>query len=138
MLRPDWVTLISELTVDPESRLEVRTPMGVFYQPFGDDAREPDYYPIRGRGALGSHPDPDFNHLGMSYLTPVPRGRCGPPDDRLQAGLSGERGDPEPGREVHQASDAGDAVEPGGAVQGRATAASRTPSRRSSPTRALT
>lgn len=73
MLRPDWVTLISELTVDPESRLEVRTPMGVFYQPFGDDAREPDYYPIRDVAHWAPHPDPDFNHLGMSYLTPVLR-----------------------------------------------------------------
>ena len=73
MLRPDWVTLVSEVTTDPETFTEVRTVLGVIYDPPVTEGRARDFYPISEVAHWAPMPDPDNHFIGMSYLTPVLR-----------------------------------------------------------------
>jgi Phage portal protein len=72
-LRPDWVTIVSEIHVDPLGR-EYRVVVGFFYDP------PPNSYADNGQPALFSvdevahwapTPDPWAMWRGMSWLTPV-------------------------------------------------------------------
>lgn len=73
MLRPDWTTVVSEIEVDPETSVEVRTVLGVWYQPPPNEERDPGFYPIEDVAHWAPIPDPDNAFIGMSYLTPVLR-----------------------------------------------------------------
>jgi Phage portal protein len=71
-LRPDWVTIISRVTTDANGG-QVRRVIGVWYDPVGDLARDPDYYPISEIAHWAPVPDPLANFRGMSWITPVIR-----------------------------------------------------------------
>lgn len=71
-LRPDWVTIISELTADSLGR-QVREVVGYLYEPIGDQDRATEFYPVEEVAHWSPIPDPMANFRGMSWLTPVVR-----------------------------------------------------------------
>jgi phage portal protein BeeE len=71
-LRPDWVTIVSWVTVDDRGH-EVREVIGYMYEPTGDPERKPDWYPVEEVAHWAPTPDPLANWRGMSWLTPVIR-----------------------------------------------------------------
>lgn len=71
-LRPDWVTIVSEVTTDVFGH-EVRRVIGFFYDPVGDIGREADFYPVAEVAHWAPIPDPLANFRGMSWLTAVLR-----------------------------------------------------------------
>lgn len=71
-LRPDWVTLISKVFLAPNGS-QYRKMIGVWYDPVGDLARDPEYYPIAEIAHWDPIPDPLANFRGMSWITPVIR-----------------------------------------------------------------
>lgn len=76
-LRPEWVTIISELTdvYDPVTGAEtdVRNVIGYYYEPPINEQREPDIYPVDDVAHWSPIPDPCAEFRGMSWLTPVLR-----------------------------------------------------------------
>jgi hypothetical protein len=78
-LRPDWVTIVSELFRDPITDTEIRKVVGYWYDPPVTEGREPAFYPV---GVVPWHVVADSGVAGDRRRSP---------DDRLQAGLSGER-----------------------------------------------
>lgn len=72
-LRPDWVTIVSELTVDPGTYTEVRRVIGYAYDPVGESDRGTGFYPVETVAHWSPIPDPIANFRGMSWLTPVLR-----------------------------------------------------------------
>lgn len=71
-LRPDWVTIVSRLTVDVFGR-ELREILGYAYDPTGDPDRDIEYYDVSEVAHWSPIPDPLANWRGMSWLTPVLR-----------------------------------------------------------------
>lgn len=71
-LRPDWVTLVSELVEDPYG-YQLRRVVGVVYDPVGDADRDTEFYPIEQIAHIAPHPDPVANFRGISWLTPIIR-----------------------------------------------------------------
>ena len=76
-LRPEWVTIISELvdTYDPVTgaESEVRRVIGYYYEPPADSDRKPAVYPVDDVAHWSPIPDPCAEFRGMSWLTPVLR-----------------------------------------------------------------
>lgn len=73
-LRPDWVTIVSEVTgIAGDTFGQVRRVVGYFYDPVNDTDREPDYYPVAEVAHWAPTPDPLANFRGMSWMTPVIR-----------------------------------------------------------------
>lgn len=72
-LRPDCVTIVSELTRDPITDTEVRTVVGYLYDPTFDTDREVAFYPVDEVAHWSPIPDPIASFRGMSWLTPVLR-----------------------------------------------------------------
>ena len=73
--RPDWMTIVSELTVDPVGR-EYRQVVGYLYDPpptASTDEGEPAVYGVDEVAHWSPIPDPAANFRGMSWLTPVLR-----------------------------------------------------------------
>lgn len=72
-LRPDWVTIVSELVPDQVGS-QVRKVLGIWFDPLGADGeREGEFYPISEVAHYAPIPDPLANFRGMSWLTPVVR-----------------------------------------------------------------
>jgi hypothetical protein len=71
-LRPDCVTIVSELVPDAFGS-QVRRVLGVWYDPTFDPDRDPEFYPIAEVAHWAPVPDPLANFRGMSWLTPVVR-----------------------------------------------------------------
>lgn len=71
-LRPDWVTIVSEVHDDPLGN-QIREVIGYFYEPVGDPDREPEFFPVAEVAHWAPVPDPCANFRGMSWLTPVIR-----------------------------------------------------------------
>ena len=74
-LRPDWVTIISELTTDIMGR-EYRRVIGYFYDPpvaARDYAGQPHMFDVDEIVHWSPTPDPDANFRGMSWITSVMR-----------------------------------------------------------------
>lgn len=71
-LRPDWVTIVSEITQDEFGR-QVREVVGYLYEPVGDQDRGTEFYPVEEVAHWSPIPDPMANFRGMSWLTPVIR-----------------------------------------------------------------
>jgi phage portal protein BeeE len=73
-LRPDWVTIISELVTDYQTGSQYRRLVGYWYDPCGMDGdREADFYPVGEVAHYAPIPDPLAAFRGMSWLTPVLR-----------------------------------------------------------------
>lgn len=72
-LRPDCVTIMSELVRDEVTNTEVRRVIGYWYDPTFDSDREPAYYPVDEVAHWSPIPDPLASFRGMSWLTPVLR-----------------------------------------------------------------
>jgi phage portal protein BeeE len=76
-LRPEWVTIISELidAYDPVTgaESEVRRVIGYYYEPPASSDRKPDIYPVDDVAHWSPIPDPAAEFRGMSWLTPVLR-----------------------------------------------------------------
>ena len=89
MLRPGWVTLISELTVDPESRPKSAPRWASSISHSATTRASPKTTSIGDVAHWAPPPRPGLPTTSVCRTWPcAPRGRCGPPDDRLQAGLS--------------------------------------------------
>lgn len=71
-LRPDWVTIVSEVTLDDVGR-EVREVIGYLFDPIGDPERHLEYIPVDEVAHWAPMPDPFMNWLGMSWITPIMR-----------------------------------------------------------------
>jgi phage portal protein BeeE len=71
-LRPDWVTIISQVTTDDFGH-EVREVIGYWYEPIGDTDRESAFYPVQEVAHWAPIPDPIANWRGMSWFTPALR-----------------------------------------------------------------
>jgi phage portal protein BeeE len=74
-LRPDWVTIVSELSSDPMGR-PYRSVLGYYYEPPVTSRRfegEPQYFTVDEVAHWSPNPDPEANFRGMSWLTPVIR-----------------------------------------------------------------
>lgn len=71
-LRPDWVTIVSEVDTDQLGR-EVRTVIGYMYEPLNDPRRRTEFYTVDEIAHYAPTPDPLANFRGMSWLTPVIR-----------------------------------------------------------------
>lgn len=71
-LRPDWVTIVSQVSFDANGNL-VREVIGYAYDPVGDPDRFPDFFPVDEVAHWAPVPDPCANFRGMSWLTPVIR-----------------------------------------------------------------
>lgn len=72
-LRPDQVTIVSKLTLDPLNETEIREVVGYWFEPATTDPREPAFYPVEEIVHWSPIPDPSANFRGMSWLTPVLR-----------------------------------------------------------------
>jgi phage portal protein BeeE len=76
-LRPDWVTIVSQVTEDALGE-EVREVIGVVFDPQGEDSdRSAAFYPISEVAHWAPIPDPLANFRGMSWMTPVIRDLVG-------------------------------------------------------------
>ncbi|MEV2240575.1 phage portal protein [Micromonospora sp. NPDC049891] len=71
-LRPDWVTIVSEIKIDAYGE-QVREVVGYMYEPIGDTDRDIAFYPVEEVAHWSPIPDPMANFRGMSWLTPVLR-----------------------------------------------------------------
>lgn len=71
-LRPDWVTIVSEVQVDQLGE-QVRRVIGYAYDPVGDPDRSLAFYPATEVAHWAPIPDPLAYFRGMSWLTPVVR-----------------------------------------------------------------
>jgi phage portal protein BeeE len=73
-LRPDWVTIISELVTDAGGR-QYRKVIGYHYEPpqTGPDEGPPQTFDVDEVAHWSPIPDPWANFRGMSWLTPVLR-----------------------------------------------------------------
>jgi phage portal protein BeeE len=71
-LRPDWVTIVSEVSQDVLGR-EVREVRGYLFEPAGDPDRKPEFYLVDEVAHWAPVPDPLANFRGMSWMTPVIR-----------------------------------------------------------------
>jgi HK97 family phage portal protein len=69
-LRPDWVTIVSHVTVDAFGR-QVRDLLGYLYDPTGDPDRGVEFYPEDEVAHWAPIPDPLANWRGVSWLTAV-------------------------------------------------------------------
>jgi len=72
-LRPDWVTICSEIVRDPKTDTEVRQVIGYYFEPPANDGREPAFYPVDEVAHWSPIPDPLASFRGMSWMTPVLR-----------------------------------------------------------------
>lgn len=72
-LRPDWVTIISELVEDARTGNEVTRVVGYLYDPPVTEGRAPAVYPEAEVAHWSPDPDPLAKFRGMSWLTPVLR-----------------------------------------------------------------
>jgi phage portal protein BeeE len=72
-LRPDWVTICSEIVIDPKTDTEVRQVIGYQYCPPSSEHREDAFYPVEEVAHWSPIPDPLASFRGMSWLTPVLR-----------------------------------------------------------------
>jgi phage portal protein BeeE len=73
-LRPDWVTIISELVTEPVHDTQYRRVVGYWYDPNGMDGdRKAAFYPVGEVAHYAPIPDPLATFRGMSWLTPVLR-----------------------------------------------------------------
>lgn len=70
-LRPDWVTIISELVPAPGG--EYRKVIGYYYDPPPTEREDPMALPVDEVAHWSPNPDPCANFRGMSWLTPVLR-----------------------------------------------------------------
>src|SRR5215207_2237644 len=74
-LRPDWVTIVSELFSDPIGR-PYRKVIGYYYEPpvlLQTTEGRPQYFSVDEVAHWSPDPDPDANFRGISWLTPVLR-----------------------------------------------------------------
>lgn len=71
-LRPDWVTIVSEIVLDGKGE-EIREVIGYFYDPPKSEGRCQAFYPVEEVAHWSPIPDPVANFRGMSWLTPVLR-----------------------------------------------------------------
>ena len=72
-LRPDCVTIISEIVKDANDT-EIRHVVGYWFDPTGfDNVRQPTYFPEEEVAHWAPIPDPWATWRGMSWLTPVLR-----------------------------------------------------------------
>lgn len=72
-LRPDWVTIVSELTSDALGR-NFRKVIGYYYNPpvsVQDQTGPPAFFTVDEVAHWSPNPDPEANFRGMSWLTPV-------------------------------------------------------------------
>jgi phage portal protein BeeE len=72
-LRPDWVTIVSEVVPAEEAPdgHQIRKVIGYVYDPVGDPERDIDFFPESEVAHFAPIPDPSANWRGMSVLTPV-------------------------------------------------------------------
>lgn len=78
-LRPEWVTIVSELAEDPLGR-PFRRVIGFFYDPSPnalEDYGPPQYFTVDEVVHWAPNPDPYASFRGMSWLTPVFRDIAG-------------------------------------------------------------
>lgn len=71
-LRPDWVTIVSEIQLDDRGE-QVRRVIGYAYDPVGDLGRSAAFYPVDEVAHWAPIPDPLANFRGMSWLSPLIR-----------------------------------------------------------------
>jgi hypothetical protein len=71
-LRPDWVTIVSEVQADAFGR-EIRRVIGYAYEPLTDPGRRTEFYTVDEVAHYAPIIDPLANWRGMSWLTPVVR-----------------------------------------------------------------
>lgn len=71
-LRPDWVTIVSQVETDSYGR-QTRRVIGYLFEPYGDPEREAEYLTVDEVAHWAPIPDPCANFRGMSWLTPVIR-----------------------------------------------------------------
>jgi phage portal protein BeeE len=74
-LRPDWITIVSELSTDGIGR-PYRQVVGYYYEPPMTARKtegEPQYFTVDEVAHWSPNPDPEANFRGMSWLTPVLR-----------------------------------------------------------------
>lgn len=71
-LRPDYVTIVSRIELDPRGE-QVRRVVGFAYTPWEDTDRDDAFYPVAEVAHWAPTPDPLANFRGMSWLTPVVR-----------------------------------------------------------------
>jgi phage portal protein BeeE len=74
-LRPDWVTIVSELFADPLGR-EYRRVVGYYFEPPVQAQRyegPPRFFTVDEIAHWSPNPDPNATFRGMSWLTPVLR-----------------------------------------------------------------
>lgn len=72
-LRPDWVTIVSEVVRDRVTDTEVRRVVGYLYDPPATENRSTEFYPVEEVAHWAPIPDPLASFRGMSWLTPVMR-----------------------------------------------------------------
>lgn len=71
-LRPDWVTIVSQIVEDALGE-QVRRLVGYYYDPVGDVDRDPAYYLADEVAHWAPIPDPLAHWRGMSWMTPLVR-----------------------------------------------------------------
>jgi phage portal protein BeeE len=71
-LRPDWVTIVSQVETDADGR-QIRRVIGYLFEPYADPDRESEYLTVDEVAHWAPIPDPCANFRGMSWLTPVIR-----------------------------------------------------------------
>ncbi|MET8147629.1 phage portal protein [Actinoplanes sp. NPDC049668] len=71
-LRPDWVTIVSEV-VEADDGHQLRTVIGIVYDPVGDPDRDIDFFPVAEVAHWAPIPDPLANWRGVSWITPAMR-----------------------------------------------------------------
>ncbi|GGN96109.1 hypothetical protein GCM10010112_87050 [Actinoplanes lobatus] len=69
-LRPDWVTIVSEVDETDDGH-QIRRVLGFVYDPVGDPDRDIDFYAVDEVAHWAPIPDPLAFWRGMSWLTPV-------------------------------------------------------------------
>ncbi|WP_239404654.1 phage portal protein [Frankia sp. Cj3] len=75
-LRPDWVTIVSELTLDATGRRTYRRVLGYAFDPPVTSQSEwgpPQFYSVDETAHWSPIPDPNAQFRGMSWLAPVIR-----------------------------------------------------------------
>lgn len=72
-LRPDCVTIVSQLVQDDATNSEYREVVGYLYQPYGSQSGVETFYPVEDVAHWSPIPDPLADFRGMSWLTPIVR-----------------------------------------------------------------
>lgn len=72
-LRPDWVTIVSEVVREERNDTEVRRVVGYIYDPPPTEDRDAAFYDVADVAHWSPIPDPLASFRGMSWMTPILR-----------------------------------------------------------------